>query len=508
MKSIGFMTTTGSTTTVTAVIDSDTANQLDDADNDVVVVVVVDDSVVTAADVNQQDDIIPTPTHPVPPPPPSRNEIPKKPLSKWIQRLIHPELRSDDVIVIQAPEIIPLNDTFILDFGRRIRDDEMTFGIPPLHIDPKISDMDDDIDINSNSNNNNIHNDQNNVTTINSSSSSTKTNPSKNNKKLPRKVKITNIKYTTTATMIEQTLEEQFGPIEYMNLIMQSPSSTSTTDTSITTNQPKLNSGLAYVTFVDPDAAQQCVTTFNTLDHRPVSVTLLTNTNQNQSATAGAAGGNSIGNSNTASNRRYWSEIDLSISCYTCGQTGHRSYECTGTKRPTETTVVSTIPLVTPRTTVLRNGKKPRRPCPLCANTTDHSEIFKCPDRNVCFNCGIPGHISRECTQRRLNRPYTNNNNNNNNSNNNMINRCVCTICYTMNHHTKYNCPWTTRNSQQDRNHKNYRTTPLSQQVHPAISTISADAKCASCGRTGHFLCQELKWFYGLNDVSCCNWYV
>ena len=331
--------------------------------------------------------------------------------------------------------------------------------------------------------------------------------------------------------MMETTLAEQFGPIESMNLIMQSPSTVDTKTTSAnnhhhddnnashhttTPSASGLNAGVAYVTFVAPDAAQQCVHELKMLDQRPVTVMLLSNSSSNQnSSTSGGGGG---GSSSAAANRRYWSEIDLSIQCYTCGQTGHRSYECPGIRsnKKIASMTAPTLPLVTPRTNVSLDGKKPRRPCPLCANRTDHTEIFRCPYRNVCFNCGIPGHISRECTQSR--RPYQHNGNHNNNNNNvtNIINRCVCTICYSMNHHTKYNCPWTTRNTTSQRNNnnnnnKNHRNpTPTSlpppPQVHPAISTVSSHAICASCGRTGHFLCHELKWFYGLLGVSCSNW--
>ncbi len=406
-------------------------------------------------------------------------------LSKWIKRLIHPELRnsSDDAIVIQSPEIIPLNDTFILDFGRRVREDEATFGIAPLDIDHKIIDDDDD------------EHDQPPEVTTNPATTATHQTKSK---KLPRKVKITNIKYVTTAAMIEKTLEDQFGPIEYMNLIMQPPpppQSTNTNKSTGTSPHSELNSGLAYVTFVDPDAAHKCSQELNTLDQRPVSVTLLTNSgNPGASGQSNHAGGSNSNSGHNVAKNRYWSDIDLSIQCYQCGQTGHRSFECPNRGCIVVPATDTAVPLVTPRTTTF-NGKKPRRPCPLCANRTDHSEIYACPNRHVCFNCGIPGHISRDCQSRRL--PPSQNNNSNNN-NNNMIVRCVCTICYTLNHHTKYTCPWTMRNQ--------HRNQHASSQVHPTISTISSDAICASCGRPGHFLCQELKWFYGLNGVSCWNW--
>jgi cellular nucleic acid-binding protein len=392
-----------------------------------------------------------------------------KVLSKWMNRLLHPELRSkEDDVVIQSPEVIPLNDTFIQDFGRRVRQDEATYGITPLDIDRDIIDSDND-------------DDENDVTEIISKDVTTaieKIAPT-STKKLSRKVKITNIKYTTTATRMEALLEEQFGSIEYMNLIMQPD-----------TTKGDLNSGLAYVTFVESESANRCANELKMLEHRSVMVTLLTaSTNNSNTSNHTSSGGN------TASNRRYWSEVDLSIKCYACGQTGHMSYECTTTTTTTATTTTTDaavkssdgFQLVTPKML----GGKPRRPCPLCANRTDHSEIYQCPFRNVCFNCGIPGHISRDCTQQRKSYQQQ--------QSKSMSSRTVCVICYALNHHTKYDCPWLTSHR-----HRN----GIVPKVHPAISITAADATCATCGQKGHYLCQELKWFYGLKGVSCCNWYV
>jgi cellular nucleic acid-binding protein len=398
-------------------------------------------------------------------------------LSKWIQRLLHPELRSkDDETVIQYPEIIPLNDTYIQDFGRRVRDDEITYGIQPLDIEHDIIDVDAQNDI---------------VATSSSPSNEAQSTntldipavpPTSKNKKLPRKVKITNIKYTTTASTIEETLEQEFGPIEFMNLIMQQDS-TSSKDTK------ELNSGLAYVTFVDPESAERCEKNLKMLDKRPVSASIIPLHSGISSTSMGGS---------TAASRRYWSEVDLSIKCYTCGQVGHMSYECTAsTSNPTTTVTMNGITTTTHATTL---KGKPRKPCPLCANTSDHSEIYQCPFRNVCFNCGIPGHISRECPNTQQGRGIKNNYQQSQQQqyNNNSISRCICTICYKMNHHTKHACPWLMSNS--TRNHGAI--------VHPSMSAISSDAMCLSCGKKGHFLCNELKWFYGLKGVSCSNWYV
>ena len=60
-----------------------------------------------------------------------------------------------------------------------------------------------------------------------------------------RKVKITNLKYTTTVeTLREECLN--FGPLAEVNLLMDE-------------NNDKLNKGRAYVLFETPEAAAECV---------------------------------------------------------------------------------------------------------------------------------------------------------------------------------------------------------------------------------------------------------
>lgn len=109
-----------------------------------------------------------------------------------------------------------------------------------------------------------------------------------------------------------------------------------------------------------------------------------------------------------------------------------------------------------------KNPAKPK-PCAFCGSL-QHQERG-CDHRIFCFNCGCPGHSVRDCTQRR-----------------GLPRRLVCGICFESGHH---------RNSC-----RNYR----------GSGTIaSKDAICMECGRQGHFLCRELKWFYGLKGMSCFN---
>lgn len=108
-----------------------------------------------------------------------------------------------------------------------------------------------------------------------------------------------------------------------------------------------------------------------------------------------------------------------------------------------------------------KNPAKPR-PCTLCGGL-DHQDR-RCDHRIVCFNCGCVGHSVRDCTERR-----------------GMPRRLVCGICFESGHH---------RNSCQ-----NYRGNSFAEQ----------QAICMLCGKQGHFLCKELKWFYGLKGMFCFN---
>ena len=106
------------------------------------------------------------------------------------------------------------------------------------------------------------------------------------------------------------------------------------------------------------------------------------------------------------------------------------------------------------------NPAKPR-PCHLCAKT-DH-DARACQLNRICFNCGVPGHINRECRQPR-----------------GMPKRLVCGICFRSGHH-RLQCR------------------------ERATDVHTNDAICMICHKTGHFMCREMQWFYGLNGVSCFN---
>lgn len=106
------------------------------------------------------------------------------------------------------------------------------------------------------------------------------------------------------------------------------------------------------------------------------------------------------------------------------------------------------------------------KPCPFCASV-DHNQ-YSCPCKQICFNCGIPGHVSRECGFQR-----------------GLARRMICGICFQPGHH-RLQC----------------RAPDSYVYSSPAVSN---DAICLVCGKQGHFQCKELKWFYGLQGLSCFN---
>lgn len=243
-------------------------------------------------------------------------------LSKWASRLFDPDRPKG---LVEAPKVIPLNDEFLTAFGKREKDHNMSIGLE-IEIDNRIDDADEG-------------DDEDQVATAKSSSSKKRA--------VNCKVKVNNLKYTTTSKRLTQACEK-YGSVEYVNLLMEDGSDT-------------INKGRAYVTFEAPEAAQECIDGLKSLDGRSLTVTLASDPFT------------STATSKNGASARYWIP-DISTKCYRCGKVGHKEDVC-------------------------ENAPKKLKPCPLCASS-DH-DFRDCPGKAICFNCGVPGHISRDCPHRR-----------------------------------------------------------------------------------------------------------
>jgi cellular nucleic acid-binding protein len=271
-------------------------------------------------------------------------------LSKWAARLFDPDRPRG---LIQPPQTIPLNDEFLREFGRREKHSDQVRGVQ-LEIDRQIDDDD--------------------ATAIATSESATQKSRDRR-----RKVKIVNLRYTTTSETLEKTCAE-FGPIETVNLIMN-PAATG----------DNRNAGHGYVLFANAESAQNCVDNLKHIDGRNVVVTL-------------ASSSKNASNAGSALSNRYWDapNKDLSTRCFHCGNIGHIAADCTNNRRI--------------------------KPCPLCADLGHHDQPRLCPMRNVCFTCGVPGHVSRECR-------WTQQQNPRRNAQFPLPRRIICTVCYDHRHH-------------------------------------------------------------------------
>jgi len=229
------------------------------------------------------------------------------------------------------------------------------------------------------------------------------------------KIKIINLAYLTTTKTITRACGK-VGPVLDVNLITDPDTGQSL--------------GRAFVVFESPETAAEAVEYINekSLEGRVLRATLSTRVPGKKRTSFG--GGLTGGIKKKA---RYW-EKDISLKCRRCDEVGHTDVNCPNEEKP--------------------------RPCALCAELGHDG--WKCPKKAVCFNCGVPGHVSRNCHWPR-----------------NMAKRVVCTICYESGHH-RWNC----------------RDQPWDETMRDAI--------CMDCGKVGHFMCcSEMRWFFGLKGNSC-----
>jgi hypothetical protein len=260
----------------------------------------------------------------------------KMKLSKWSLRLFDPNRRRG---LVEAPQVIPLNDEFLTQFGQREKEMDEAIG---RDINIHIENLDEAIA---------------NVIADTDADDRNKDEKEKENKSNSTsegfKVKIANLAYSTSKARILLHCEK-YGPVIQVNLLMDE-------------HNEKLSKGRAYVIFESCDDRDTFVKNMNekSLDGRIIRITAMTTDGEKKKSRNSIVGKGGV-------KARYW-ERDITTKCFRCGQVGHMSNNCPNDEL--------------------------KRPCPLCAKTGHDS--FSCPLSRICFNCGVPGHVSRDCPERR-----------------------------------------------------------------------------------------------------------
>ena len=346
-------------------------------------------------------------------------------MSKWAQRLFDPDRPRG---LVETPEILPLNDEFLSAFGARERKNGAKGG-GEREVDAE-EDQDEDQD-------------------GEKPSTASAAEPS------GCTLNVMNLCYETDAQTVIDTFQAH-GPL--LDVTMEKE----------TNGQP---SGRAQVTFENLGDARSARDALagKALDGRELRIYFARRSDGRAAggeeggepiaSILGGAGGGAVGGGRTPRSSRYW-ERDITTKCYNCGGIGHIAAACPNPPKPS--------------------------PCALCADVAQslrpHFDHRACPYRAVCFGCGIPGHVVRDCPWRNKDIPR----------------RSVCGRCLHPGHHR-----WACRDQ---RGCPEYISAGALCAV-PANECKSKGAAAAAAVGTAPcgFSCKPMGWFFGLKGLHCFN---